>query len=82
MLCEKECTNIVDFSEHMETVHKNEENLSCNECGQNITVLDMETWCSCHLEEVIHLHSGNMSYLKDLNHLQIVLKKFWYQLTF
>ena len=59
MLCEKECTNIVDFSEHMETVHRNEKNLSCNECGQNITVLDMDTWCSCHLAEVIHLYSGN-----------------------
>ena len=60
ILCKKECTNIVDFSEHMETVHSTEENITCKKCGTEVTIVDLDTWCTCHMSDVILQHSNNL----------------------
>ena len=41
----------------MESVHSTEENVTCRECGKEVAVVDLDTWCPCHLSAVILLYS-------------------------
>ena len=40
----------------LETRHNTQENVTCKVRGKEITVVDMDSWCSCHLAPIIHLY--------------------------